>query len=119
MKKIVLVEDNPDNRLLFSAILCDIYDIEEFESGIDALNRMKISPPDLILMDISLPNMDGIEVLKKFRKDDAMSQIPIIALTAHAMAGDKEKFLELGFNDYISKPIIDETVLLNSIEKLI
>ena len=63
--------------------------------------------------------MDGTEVLERVRNDEALRAVPAIALTAHAMAGDREKYLGLGFNDYVTKPIEDETVLLEAIEKLL
>jgi CheY-like chemotaxis protein len=68
-----------------------------------------------VLLDISLPEMDGTEVLERLRADPRFKNLPVIALTAHAMAGDREKFLALGFDDYVTKPILDETVLLDAI----
>ena len=73
--------------------------------------------PDLILLDISLPEMDGTEVLQWIRQDERVQHLPVIALTAHAMAGDREKFLAAGFNDYVTKPIVDEIVLLGTIDR--
>ena len=73
--------------------------------------------PDLVLLDISLPEMDGTEVLQWIRRQDVFRDLPVIALTAHAMAGDREKYLAAGFNDYVTKPIIDESVLLEAIER--
>jgi two-component system sensor histidine kinase/response regulator len=70
-----------------------------------------------VLLDISLPGMDGNEILSEIRRDGRMRHLPIIALTAHAMAGDRERFLDAGFNDYITKPIVDESLLLNAIER--
>ena len=119
MKRIAVVEDNPDNRLLVSAILDDLYELDEYETGVEALDGFRQSRPDLILLDISLPEMDGTEVLERVRNDEALRAVPAIALTAHAMAGDREKYLGLGFNDYVTKPIEDETVLLEAIEKLL
>lgn len=116
---IALVEDNPDNRLLVQAILEDRYDIVEYENGIDALAGLAESPPDLVLLDISLPEMDGTEVLRRMRMDERLAAIPVIALTAHAMAGDRERFLARGFDDYLTKPIVDEDVLFAAIEKRI
>lgn len=115
--RIAVVEDNPDNRLLVQAILEDDYEVIEFETGRQALEGLKHNKPDLILLDISLPEMDGTEVLRHIRGDDTLRDLPVIALTAHAMAGDREKFLGAGFNDYLTKPIIDETLLLDMIAK--
>ena len=116
MKRIAVIEDNPDNRLLLRAILEERYEITDYESGFEALTRLPTQPPDLVLLDISLPAMDGTEVLKKLRAEPALSRIPVIALTAHAMSGDREKYLSLGFDNYVAKPIVDETILLDAIE---
>jgi CheY-like chemotaxis protein len=72
-----------------------------------------------VLLDISLPGMDGNEILQRIRKDENLRNLPVIALTAHAMAGDREKFLAAGFDDYITKPIVDESQLVASIERLL
>ena len=114
---IAVVEDNADNRLLLSAILRDRYQIVEYENGPQALEGLARSLPDLVLLDISLPGMDGNEILSEIRRDGRMRHLPIIALTAHAMAGDRERFLDAGFNDYITKPIVDESLLLNAIDR--
>lgn len=114
---IAVVEDNPDNRMLVEAILDDDYEIVEFESGIAALEGMRDFVPDLILMDISLPEMDGSEVLRRLREDERFESVPVIALTAHAMSGDRERFLAEGFDDYVTKPIVDDSVLLEAIER--
>jgi len=116
---IAVVEDNPDNRFLVQAILEDDYDLQEYETGVEALKGLPGDPPDLVLLDISLPEMDGTEVLARMKQDERLSSIPVIALTAHAMAGDREKFLGLGFDDYLTKPIVDDTVLVAAIERLL
>jgi CheY-like chemotaxis protein len=117
MNTIAVVEDNADNRLLLQAILDGLYDLVEYENGVDALAGLSASLPDLVLLDISLPGMDGNEILARIRADESLRRLPVIALTAHAMAGDREKYLAAGFNDYITKPIVDETILLDAIEK--
>ena len=119
MTRIALVEDNADNRLLVTAILEDLYEIEEYETGAEAIAGLQASPPSLVLLDISLPVMDGTEVLRRIRADAHLRTIPVVALTAHAMAGDREKFLGMGFDAYVTKPIIDESVLLGEIERLL
>jgi two-component system, cell cycle response regulator DivK len=73
----------------------------------------------LVLLDISLPGMDGTEVLRRMREDAGLRTLPVIALTAHAMAGDRERFIEAGFDDYVTKPILDEAILIGAIEKLL
>lgn len=115
MARIAIVEDNPDNRLLVRAILEDRHEIMEYETGGEALAGLRADPPDLVLLDISLPEMDGTEVLAAMRDDPRLAAIPVIALTAHAMAGDRERFMGSGFDDYVSKPIVDETVLFDAI----
>ncbi len=115
--RIAVVEDNPDNRLLIDALLGDRYEISEFETGLEAVEGIPADPPDVVLLDISLPGMDGTEVLAVLREMPELSDLPVVALTAHAMAGDREKFLALGFNDYVTKPIVDETLLIEAIER--
>lgn len=115
--KIAVVEDNPDNRLLVSAILGDDFQIAEYETGKQAVEGIDDDRPDLVLLDISLPEMDGTEVLEWIRDQDGLEELPVIALTAHAMAGDREKYLAKGFDDYVTKPIVDEAVLLDAIER--
>jgi CheY-like chemotaxis protein len=117
VKVIALVEDNPDNRLLVQAILEGLYECVEYENGPEALAGMERQPPDLVLLDISLPGMDGSEVLGRMRAHEELKELPVIALTAHAMAGDREKYLAAGFDDYITKPILEESVLLETIAK--
>lgn len=117
MPKIAVVEDNPDNRLLVQALLEDKYEISEYETGVEAVEGLQEDAPDLILLDISLPEMDGPEVLAWIRQQPDLKDVPVIALTAHAMAGDREKFMKQGFNDYVTKPIVDEDVLLEAIER--
>ena len=117
MTTIAVVEDNADNRLLLKALLGERYDLVEFDNGADALTGLAASLPDLVLLDISLPGMDGNEILTRIREDDRLRPLPVIALTAHAMSGDREKYLKAGFNDYITKPIVDEAVLIDAIER--
>ena len=118
-RKIAVVEDNPDNRLLVEAILEDEYEISEYETGVEAVEGLPDNVPDLVLLDISLPGMDGTEVLEWIRSQDEFVDLPVIALTAHAMSGDREKYLDMGFNDYLTKPIIDEDLLMGAIERLL
>lgn len=119
MKRIAVVEDNPDNRLLLDAILADRYEIVEYEDGGEALAGFAASRPELVLLDISLPGMDGTEILARMKADPALASIPVIALTAHAMAGDRDRFIAQGFDGYISKPIVDDEALIRCIETLI
>jgi two-component system cell cycle response regulator DivK len=117
MTTLAVVEDNADNRLLLQALLGERYSLVEFDNGVDALAGLARSLPDLVLLDISLPGMDGNEILARIRADDRLRALPVIALTAHAMAGNREKYLSAGFNDYVTKPIVDETILIEAIER--
>jgi len=117
MTTIAVVEDNADNRLLLHALLGAQYDIVEYENGTDALAGLLTSRPDIVLLDISLPGMDGNEILERIRADNELRTLPVIALTAHAMTGDREKYLAAGFDDYVTKPIVDETILLQAIDR--
>ncbi|MBW3660757.1 MAG: response regulator [Gemmatimonadetes bacterium] len=117
MNTIAYVEENEDNRLLVSAILGDRFHVREYASGPQALAAFRREKPDLVLLDISMPEMDGTEVLQRMREDPELADIPALALTAHAMAGDREKYLSRGFDGYITKPIVDEEELISEIER--
>lgn len=119
MKRLAVVEDNPDNRLLVQAMLEDQYALDEYADGPSALEGLARNPPDLVLLDISLPGMDGNEVLRRIRSQAALAKLPVIALTAHAMAGDREKFLAAGFDGYVTKPIVEEHLLFQAIRSLL
>ncbi len=116
---IAIVEDNADNRLLVVALLEDDYDVVEFEDGTSALAGLADSGARLVLLDISLPGMDGSAVLRAIRADPALQTLPVCALTAHAMMGDRERYLAEGFDGYISKPIVDEDVLFETLKTLL
>jgi CheY-like chemotaxis protein len=115
--KLAVVEDNPDNRMLVQALLEDRFEISEYETGMEAVEGLPGNVPDVVLLDISLPEMDGTEVLAWIRGQDGLKHLPVIALTAHAMAGDRDKYLAAGFNDYVTKPIVDEALLIEAIER--
>jgi CheY-like chemotaxis protein len=119
MIRLALVEDNPDNRFLVRAILEDAYEIDEYATGAAAVEGITANPPALVLLDISLPVMDGTEVLRLLRADPALAGLPIVALTAHAMSSDRERYLGLGFDAYVTKPIVDETILMGEIIRLL
>ena len=103
--KILVVEDNPQNMRLFEMILSDRgYTLLKAVDGEEALDVAVREPPDLVIMDIQLPGMNGLEVTKKLRENSAFSRIPIIAITASAMKGDKEAAIGAGCNAYLSKP---------------
>lgn len=105
-KRILIVEDNPDNRILISDVLSSLkYEVIIAEDGEEGIDKARAELPDLILMDLSLPKMDGWTATREIKKSEALAHIPVIALTAHAMVGDREKALQAGCDDYISKPI--------------
>jgi len=105
-KKILVVDDNQDSRELVMKILGNKnYHLLEAYDGEDALNKIIAEKPDLVLMDISMPKIDGYEVTRRLKTMDDYKDIPIIALTAHAMKGDCEKALAAGCKGYITKPI--------------
>ena len=117
--RLAVVEDNPDNRLLLQALLNDEYDIDEYEDGAAALTGIAAAAPSLVLLDISLPGMDGSEVLRRIRGTPGLDTLPVIALTAHAMSGDRERYLGEGFDGYVTKPIVDEELLFAAIRELL
>lgn len=93
--------------------------MDSYEDGLAALEGIGRHPPDLVLLDISLPGMDGTEVLGRLRRDKRLVDLPVVALTAHAMYGDRTTYLSMGFNGYISKPIVDESLLIGTIVGLL
>ena len=112
-RTVAIIDDNTENRLVLRAMLEDFYSVVEYESGEEALSAVKNRKPDVILLDISLPGMDGVEVLRRLHADEALSDVGIVAVTAHAMRGDRERFLSLGFDAYLSKPIRDIAQLVD------
>ena len=105
-KKILIVEDDPKNmKVVAMALRPHGYTLLKATDGEEALEITLRDTPDLILLDMQLPKMSGLEVTRKLREMPAFSHIPIIALTAYAMKGDKEKFIEAGCDAYLSKPI--------------
>jgi CheY-like chemotaxis protein len=105
-KRILVVEDNKDNMTLIVDVLSSFdYDVLQAVDGEMGLELAKQQAPDLILMDLSLPRMDGWTATKHIKADSKLRHIPVIALTAHAMVGDRERAIEAGCDDYLSKPI--------------
>jgi two-component system cell cycle response regulator DivK len=105
-KKILVVDDNNDSRELVVKVLKNQgYEMIEAIDGEDALEKAVSEKPDLILMDISIPKINGYEVTKRLKSLEEVKEIPVVALTAHAMRGDRAKALEAGCEGYISKPI--------------
>jgi two-component system, cell cycle response regulator DivK len=116
---ILYVEDNPDNRLLVRRILLsEDYSLLEATDAMDALNVLKTVQPDLILIDINMPDMDGYTLTAKIKSMPGFERVPILAVTANVMRGDKEKTLEAGCDGYIQKPL-DIEQLTREIERFI
>jgi two-component system cell cycle response regulator DivK len=110
--RILLVEDNPENRDMLSRRLVRRgYEISFAEDGAEAVAKTQAEMPDLILMDLGLPIMDGWEATRQIKADPVTSAIPIIVLTAHAMSGDKEKAIAAGADDFDTKPVELERLL--------
>ena len=104
-KMVLLVEDNEDNRIVYSTILKHFgYEVTEALNGEEGIAKARSEKPDLILMDISIPIIDGWEATQVLKHDPSTKGIPIIALTAHALASDREKAMEVGCAGYLAKP---------------
>ncbi len=111
-KKILVVEDNAMNKILVREILTlNGYEVIEAGNGKEALGAMEEHAPDMVLMDLHLPEMDGLAATRAIKADDRFSATPIIALTASAMKGDEEYFLSQGFDGYLAKPVSVKTLV--------
>ena len=105
-KRVMIVEDNELNMKLFNDLLeAQSYEVIQTRNGLEALDLARKHQPDLILMDIQLPEVSGLEVTKWLKEDEALQRIPVIAVTAFAMKGDEERIRQGGCEAYISKPI--------------
>ena len=114
MKKILVVEDIELNRDLLVQLLEDDYEVVTADDGAAGIEMAEAMVPDLILMDLSLPIIDGWEATRRIKAADKLKDIPVIAVTAHAMQGDEEKARAAGCDDFVTKPI-DEDLLLAKI----
>jgi CheY-like chemotaxis protein len=109
-KKILLVEDNPVNRRLAEFLLrSQGYQVRAATNAQEAFDTIKAERPDLILMDVQLPGMDGLEATRKLKAEPTTRDIPVVAVTSYAMKGDREKALAAGCSGYITKPIDKDT----------
>jgi len=116
-KRILVVEDNEQNLYLATFLLKkNGYEVIAARNGLEAIEKAKAEKPDMILMDMQFPEMDGYEATKRIKGIPELSHIPIIAVTSYAMVGDREKVLAAGCVGYIEKPIIPET-FVSEIEK--
>jgi two-component system cell cycle response regulator DivK len=112
MARILYIDDDFSNRLLVKRILLsEGYEVEEADNALDGIDLAKTNPPDLILMDIAMPEVNGLEATNRIRSIPHIAHITIIALTANAMQGDREMILEAGCDGYISKPIDIDTFI--------
>ncbi|MEK6222278.1 MAG: response regulator [Chloroflexota bacterium] len=118
MKKILIVEDVEFNLDLLMQLLEDDYALVSAKDGLTGVEMAMAEKPDLILMDMSLPVMDGWEATKNIKENAALQQIPVIGLSAHAMDSDRKKALDAGCDEYLTKPL-DEDLLLNTIKSLL
>jgi two-component system cell cycle response regulator DivK len=118
MKKILIVEDIEFNLDLLIQLLEDDYELVIARDGAMSLDIAESEAPDLILMDMTLPVMDGWEATRKIKTNQKLRHIPVIGLSAHAMSGDRQKALDAGCNDYLTKPV-DENLLAEKIEALL
>ena len=106
MKKVLIIEDNENNLYLMRFILTKMgHIVLEARDGAAGVDLAKNNRPDLILMDIQLPVLDGLAATRRIREDDTLKEVPIIAVTSYAMVGDKEKAIEVGCTAYVEKPI--------------
>lgn len=113
MTKVLIIEDNEKNRYLISFLLQDEgYEVIEAETGEKGIEIALQEDPDLILMDIQLPGIDGLETTRRIRASAIDGKIPIVALTSYAMSGDRERALAAGCNGYVEKPIDPDAILI-------
>jgi CheY-like chemotaxis protein len=118
-KRILLVEDNVDNQFIYSAMLRHAgYEVIVAVDGTQGLEMGRTQSPDLVLMDISIPGMDGLEVTRRLKADEATRATPILALTAHALPSDRVRALEAGCDGYLAKPI-DPPHVLAEVQRVI
>src|SRR5580658_290100 len=119
MRKVLIAEDNPVNRELLRELLegrgCEV---EEACDGEEALEMLERTRPDILLLDLGLPKLDGFGVMRKIRENAQLADLPVLAVTAFAMRGDREKALDAGFDGYLSKPI-NAISLAEELERLL
>jgi CheY-like chemotaxis protein len=119
MTKVLVAEDNPVNRELLRELLENRgYDVVEAPDGREALRIIEQTHPDILLLDIGMPVLDGFAVMRKIRENPSLATLPVLAVTAYAMQGDRENVLNAGFDGYLSKPI-NARDLANELERLL
>ncbi len=114
---ILVVEDNEDNRVIYGTMLrAHGFVVHEADSAEPAIASMRASPPDLVLMDLGLPSMDGVEATRVIKSDPAIANIPVLALTAHALLSERQRAIQAGVDGYLVKPI-GVTALIREVER--
>jgi len=117
--KVLVAEDNAVNRELLREVLeAHDYEVVEAADGQEVLMRIEKSTPDVVLLDINMPVLDGFEVIRRIRQSSELKQLPVLAVTAYAMKDDREKVMAAGFDGYVAKPV-NSAVLLREIEQLV
>jgi two-component system cell cycle response regulator DivK len=111
--KVLVIEDNKQNMYMINYLLESYgYDVTQSFNGIDGIQKAKKEKPDIILLDIQLPEMDGYTIARELKKNEELKDTPIIAVTSYAMPGDKEKAMDAGATGYIEKPINPDTFVV-------
>lgn len=118
MKTVLVAEDNPTNRELLRELLeTRGYTVTEACNGQEAVAMVEQEPPDILLLDIGMPILDGFAVVRKLRENPRFAKLPVVAVTAYAMQGDREKIMTSGFNGYLSKPV-SSSLLVQELDRL-
>ncbi len=107
MKRIAVVEDDPDSQLLIRLILSADYEVVTYSTGTEAIEGFRRDKPDLALLDLLLPDMDGVELVRRIRAEGTLPDVPILALSACALDDDRDRALWAGFDQFLTKPIQD------------
>ncbi|MBI1282451.1 MAG: response regulator [Anaerolineaceae bacterium] len=112
MTKVLYIEDNPQNMRLVHKILADAgYEVVEAKNGVSGVDAVEQEKPDLVLMDVNLPDIKGFEVVARIKAKPTLTAIPLIALTANASSDDREKCLAAGYDGYLAKPVMKKELL--------
>lgn len=117
MDTIFLIDDDLDSNIILTDYLEEHWNVFAFQEWEAALKEMEKAPPDIVFLDISLPNITGGEVLKHIREHRQLQHVKVIAVTGYSLPTDREKFLKQGFDDYLSKPVKNESVIINLVKK--
>ena len=119
MKTVLIAEDNPINRELLRELLENRgYKVTEACNGEEAVAVVEQAPPDIVLLDIGMPLLDGFGVVRRLRENPRFTSLPVVAVTAYAMQGDREKIMDSGFDGYLSKPV-DSKSLVHELDRLL